>query len=104
MVLKLTGWRQKRYPLAVYAGRQKVWEGVTPVSLGYVHLPIDKPVVADQMTIRMLGPTTTSLQFGVMKELAGGQAGELDRAKSAPGKLDLRIVEAEFLESAFSAR
>ena len=95
--LKLTGWRQKCYPLAVYAGKKKLWEGVTTASLGYVHLPIAKPVPTDQLTIRMIGPTLTSQKFGTVKELAGGEAGILDRAKSAPGKLDLRIVEVDIL-------
>ncbi len=99
VVLKLTGWRQKCYPLSVWAGKKKIWEGVTPVSLGYVHLPIAQSVSTDRITIRMEGPTTTSLKFGVMKELAGGEAGELDRARSASGKLDLRIVEVELLEN-----
>jgi len=28
ITLKLTGWRTKCYPLAVYAGKKKVWEGI----------------------------------------------------------------------------
>ncbi|MBQ8711774.1 MAG: DUF4982 domain-containing protein [Prevotella sp.] len=99
ITLKLTGWRQKCYPLEVYAGKKKVWEGITPASLGYVHLKIDKPVAAKDITIRMVAPVQDSSKFGVVKELAGGVANELDRVKSAKGKVELRIVEVDLLES-----
>ena len=100
VVLKLTGWRQKSYPLEVYAGKKKVWEGVTPASLGYVHLTIDKPVAAKDLTIRMVAPVQDSNKFGLVKELAGGVANEMDRIKTAKGKVELRIVEADLLEAA----
>ncbi len=98
VVLKLTGWRQKCYPLEVYAGKQKVWEGITPATLGYVHLNIEKPVAANELTIKMVGPAQNSNRFGQVKELAGGATGELDRVKTAKGKVELRIVEVDLLE------
>ena len=98
VVLKLTGWRSKCYPLAVYAGKQKLWEGLTYATLGYVHIPIAKPVVTKQLTIRMLGPAQNSTAFGEIKELAGGNTGELDRIRMADGEVKLRIVEVEFHE------
>ncbi len=98
ITLKLTGWRQKRYPLEVYAGKKKVWEGITPATLGYVHLSIPQPVAAKELTIKMVGPSQDSSKFGQVKELAGGVANELDRMKSAPGKTELRIVEIDLLE------
>ena len=99
IALKLTGWRQKSYPLEVYAGKKKVWEGITPATLGYVHLKIDKLVPARDITIRMVAPVQDSSKFGQVKELAGGVANELDRAKTAKGKVELRIVEVDLLES-----
>ena len=103
ITLKLTGWRNKCYPLAVFAhtakGKKKIWEGITPASLGYVHLHIDKPIAAAKYTIKMVAPVQDSTLFGDTKELAGGNAGELDRVKSQKGKLDLRIVEADFMRS-----
>ena len=98
MTLKLTGWRQKCYPLEVYAGKVKVWEGITPASLGYVHITIDKPVAARELTVRMVGPAQDSSRFGLVKELAGGVANEMDRMKTAKGKTELRIVEVDILE------
>ncbi len=100
MTLKLTGWRQKCYPLEVYAGKKKVWEGITPASLGYVHISIPQPVAAKDLTIRMVAPVQDSRKFGYVKELAGGVANELDRMKSAKGKVELRIVEVDLLENA----
>ena len=99
ITMKLTGWRQKSYPLEVYAGKKKVWEGLTPATLGYVHLTIDKPVAAKDITIRMVAPVQTSTKFGLVKELAGGVANEMDRIKSAKGKVELRIVEIDLLET-----
>ena len=100
ITLKLTGWRQKCYPLEVYAGKKKVWAGITPATLGYAHITIDKPVAANELTIRMVGPAQDSKKFGLVKELAGGVANEMDRMMSAKGKTELRIVETDLLEKA----
>ena len=96
VVLKLTSWRNKCYPLAVYAGKKKLWEGITYATLGYVHIPIATPVTTDQITLRMLGPVQNSSAFGEIKELAGGATGELDRVRTSKGEVKLRIVEVEF--------
>ncbi|MBP5339689.1 MAG: DUF4982 domain-containing protein [Prevotella sp.] len=99
ITLKLRGWRQKCYPIEVYAGKKKVWEGITPATLGYVHLKIEQPVAAKELTIKMVGPAQDSKKFGTVKELAGGVANEMDRMKSAQGKTELRIVEADLMEN-----
>jgi len=98
ITMKLTGWRSKCYPLEVYAGKEKVWEGVTPATLGYAHLSIEKPIAARDITIRMVGPAQDSKKFGDTKELAGGVANAMDRMKSSKGKTELRIVEVDLLE------
>ena len=98
ITLKLTGWRQKCYPLEVYTGKKKVWEGITPATLGYVHISIAQPVAAKELTIKMVGPAQDSSKFGNTKELAGGVANEMDRMKSEKGKTELRIVEADLME------
>jgi len=98
LTLKLSGWRQKCYPLEVYAGKQKVWEGITPATLGYAHIRIAHPVPSDRLTIRMVGPSQQSNKFGQVTELAGGVANEFDRVKTAKGKTELRIVEVDILE------
>lgn len=98
IVVKMTGWRNKCYPLAIYAGKKKLWEGLTYATLGYVHIPITVPVKTNQLTIRMIGPVQNSMAFGETKELAGGNASELDRIASAKGKVELRIVEIDLLK------
>lgn len=101
--LKLAGWRNNRYPLEVYAGDSLVWKGVTPTSLGYVHLEITAPVKSDTFTIRIADssePTQGNAKDTdvVPTELGGGQANELDRTTSRSTQ-SLRIVEAEFLQT-----
>lgn len=98
IAIKLTGWRNKVYPLQVFAGKKKVWEGLTYPTLGYVHIHIDKPVTASDLTIKMIAPSTDSSKYGDVKELAGGKANELDRFVSAKGKVELRIVEVDLLK------
>src|SRR5690606_22207094 len=38
VVLKLAGWRSKKYPVRILIDNKNVFEGVTPTSLGYVTL------------------------------------------------------------------
>lgn len=98
--IKLTGWRQRSYPLEVYAGNTLIWSGNTEKSLGYVHLLIDKPVRSDLITIKLKGATVDSDAFGQIIEVAEAQAGKLDLLDSKKKKKnELRIVEIEFLET-----
>ena len=99
--LKLTGWRQRSYPVEVFADGKLVWKGNTPKSLGYVSLEIENPVEAKTYTIRQIGSASDKDEFGQITELAGGPATELDLYKSAGGdkvKGELRIVEIDFLK------
>ena len=99
--LKLTGWRQRSYPLEVYADDKLVWKGNTDKSLGYISLFITEPVKAKRYTIKQVGTATDKDEFGQITELAGGPATELDLYKT-PGsekvKGELRIVEIDFLK------
>lgn len=100
--LKLTGWRKRSYPLEVYAGKQLVWKGNTDMSLGYVHLNIDNPVLASQMTIKLAGTSQEKEAFGAIVELAAPVNKELDLYKAKDGDKvnhELRIVEVEFKEN-----
>lgn len=100
--VKLTGWRQRSYPLEVYAGDTLVWSGNTDRSLGYVHLNIEHPVLSDTYTIRLKGAADDSDAFGQIVEVVEPKAGELDLFKAEGGdktNSELRIVEIEFLET-----
>ncbi|EOS01153.1 hypothetical protein C799_03007 [Bacteroides thetaiotaomicron dnLKV9] len=99
--IKLTGWRQRSYPLEIFAGDELIWSGNTQRSLGYVHLPV-KPVRTNTITIRLKGATHDADAFGQIIEVVEPQAGELDLFKAEGGDKtnnELRIVEVEFLET-----
>ena len=99
--IKLTGWRLRSYPLEIYAGKQLIWSGETPRSLGYVHLKPTKSVKTGEVTIRLKGAGKDKDAFGGIVEVAEPAAGELDLFKARNGgetKSELRIVEVEFLE------
>ncbi|MDE7347069.1 MAG: DUF4982 domain-containing protein [Muribaculaceae bacterium] len=99
--IKLTGWRQRSYPLEIYAGDDLIWSGDTDRSLGYVHLKT-KPVRSREITIRLKGSTADSDAFGQIVEVVEPAAGELDLFKAKNGDKqgnELRIVEVNFLEN-----
>jgi hypothetical protein len=99
--VKLTGWRQRSYPIEVYAGDELVWSGDTERSLGYVHLNL-KPVLSRFITIRLKGSAEDNDAFGQIVEVVEPKAGELDLFKAKGGDKtnhELRIVEIEFLET-----
>ncbi|MCR4994563.1 MAG: DUF4982 domain-containing protein [Bacteroidales bacterium] len=95
VVLKLSGWRSKCYPLAVYAEGEKVWEGITPATLGYVHIQINKPRKSKELTIRMVAPVTDSSAFRQVTELAGGAANDSAQFQDTGETVCLSIIEAE---------
>lgn len=99
--MKLTGWRLRSYPLEIFAGNELIWSGETEKSLGYVHLNV-KPVLTDEITIRLKGAGKDGDAFGQIVEVAAPAAGELDLYKVKDGdktNYELRIVEIEFKEN-----
>ena len=102
LVIKLTGWRKREYPLQIFADSTLVWEGKTPASLGYVHLPLKPVPNATSITIRLKGSAADSELFSNVKELAAPVANELDLFKAKDGdkvRSELRIVEVDFLQN-----
>ena len=101
VVMKLTGWRKREYPLQIFADNTLVWEGKTPVSLGYVHLPLAPAAPARTITIRLRGEASDSDSFGSITELTAPVANELDLFKVKDGdkvRHELRIVECDLLQ------
>ena len=99
--IKLTGWRQRSYPLEIYAGNELVWSGETERSLGYVHLQV-KPIMTRDITVRLKGSNVDKDAFGAIVELVEPVAGELDLFKAENGEqvnFELRIIEIEFKET-----
>lgn len=100
--MKLTGWRLRSYPIEIYAGKQLIWSGETPRSLGYIHLTPTKSVKTNEITIRLKGAGKDSDAFSGIVEVAEPAAGELDLFKAKGGdapKSELRIVEVDFISS-----
>lgn len=96
-VLKLNGWRRRSYPISIFVDNQKVFEGETPRSLGYVTLNLE-PTVGSKIRIELTGATTDEDRFNIV-EITGkvDQAG-LDSEKKEQ-RVYLRILEAEFYHS-----
>ncbi len=93
--MKLSGFRSTSYPLIIYADGKKVWEGWTPKTLGYVHLPLKDAPAAKEYHIRMVGKSTTKDAFGDVQEL---DSRNNDKALTGKGA-SLKIVEIEFLKN-----
>lgn len=92
--VKMKGFRSTTYPIAVYAGDVKVWEGWTPKALSYIHIPITGAPETDVYTIRSLGASTTKDAFGAVQELDSS-----NNEKMADGNNALKIIEIEFLKN-----
>lgn len=87
--------------LMQYAGDELIWSGETEKSLGYIHLNV-KPVLTNEITIRLKGASKEGDGFGQIVEVAAPAAGELDLFKAKNGDKtnhELRIVEIEFKEN-----
>jgi hypothetical protein len=94
VVLKLTGWRERRYPLRIDVDGQEAWRGVTPTSLGYVTLPL-KPVLGRTVRVTLEGRAEEG--GGMRLTEVANQANTATGARSVPAST-LSIVEAEFYE------
>ncbi len=101
VVVKLTGWRMRSYPLEIRVDGQLVYKDETPKSLGYVTLPL-KSVQGREVTVQLTGSALEQEAFGQVVELSEeGKNQELDLFKAPNGDQvngELRIVEIEFYE------
>lgn len=98
VVMKLTGWRSRSYPLTVSIDGKEVWKGNTARSLGYVTLPIT-PTKGKTITVRLTGDSKEKDAFENMIEVTGTKQLDLyNDPNAANSKGQLRIVEIEFYE------
>lgn len=92
VVVKLMSWRNRSYPIRVTVDGQEVFAGDTPISLGYVHLPL-RPAAGSHLRIEMTAPARG--QDGItIKELGNAR----DPAASGVGLRNaetLSIAEVE---------
>lgn len=91
--MKMTGFRTTSYPIAVYAGDVKVWEGMTPKGLGYVHLPLRDCPASRKYTVRLTGVSKAKDAFAGVRELDSS-----NDEKAVRGSRSLKIIEVEFLK------
>jgi beta-galactosidase len=98
--LRLSGWRERSYPIRITVDGQEVFAGDTPKSLGYVTLPL-RPVHGSSVRIELTGPTVDSdaLKLTEVDANAVPDTG----ANRAPRGV-LSIIEAEFYEPAKAPR
>ncbi len=96
VVVKLSGWRSKKYPLRISIDGKKVFEGLTNLSLGYS--TIDFPATkGKKVKIELVGDTNESNAINLV-EITGkvDKAGVNDKEDSSQR---LPIVEIEFYEA-----
>jgi len=55
LVIKLMSWRNRSYPIRITVDGTEVFAELTPVSLGYVHLPL-KPMMGTRLRIQLTAP------------------------------------------------
>ena len=94
--MKLSDWRNRSYPLEIYAGDTLIWSGDTEKSLGYIHLYV-KPVQTHEITIRLKGASKEGDAFGQIVELAAENKPN-KKQNNSKAQHRLRIVEIEFKE------
>jgi hypothetical protein len=92
--LKLTGWRERSYPLRVFVDGEQVYQGVTPKSLGYVVLPLT-PRKGSSVRIALDGAADDK---GAIKLSEVANQANVDTGSKGLSKGALSIVEAEFYE------
>jgi beta-galactosidase len=94
IALKLTGWRERSYPLRITVDGEEVYAGVTPKNLGYVTLPL-KPRMGSTVRIALDGKVD---EAGAIKLTEVANQANVDTGSKAVSKSALSIVEAEFYE------
>ncbi len=92
IALKLSGWRERSYPLRVFVDDALVYEGLTPKSLGYVTLPL-KPHAGTAVRIELNGVADERNAIK-LTEVANQSIADTGANQTAKGVLS--IVEAEF--------
>lgn len=98
IVLKLTGWRSKTYPIRILADGKEIFKGTTTQSLGYITLATE-PVLAEKITIELIGANTEKDNFSKIVEVDPTKELDLYKDKtSVDATGQLRIVEIEFYE------
>jgi beta-galactosidase len=92
IVLKLSGWRERSYPLRVTVDGEEVFSGMTPKSLGYVTLPL-KPHRGGSVKVELNGVADEN---NLIKLTEVANQAIVDTGANQTPKGVLSIVEIEF--------
>jgi beta-galactosidase len=98
VVLKLSSWRNKRYPLRITIDGKEVWKGDTEQTLGYYTIRFE-PTKGKTLKIELTGAGQSKDGFDIVE--VTGQKDQSAAAKDSKGTLS--IVEAEIYEPAAMA-
>jgi beta-galactosidase len=95
VTMKLSGWRQRSYPLRIMVDGQEVYRGRTPLSLGYVTLPL-KPVTGKIVKVELVDAAQVGdgFNFTELQNQANASTGD-----ERQGRGTLSIVEIELYEN-----
>ena len=94
---KLTGWRQRSYPIRITLDGEEIYRGPTPKGLGYVTLPL-KPATGRTLKIELIDTSANKDAFNIVE--LGNQKENASTGADKIGNGTLSIVEAEFYEPA----
>jgi beta-galactosidase len=94
--MKLSGWRERRYPILISIEGEEVFRGLTPRSLGYVTFPL-KPCRGKNVKVELIGTSVAQDAYNI-KELENQKNASAGDEGQESGTLS--IVEIEFFEPA----
>ncbi len=103
VVLKLSGWRSRRYPIRIVVDDKEVFKDTTSRSLGYITIPFE-PVSGKVVSIELIGTNVEKDAFENIVEISGQKELDLYREPPLDYSGQLRIVEAEFYENTAPVR
>jgi hypothetical protein len=97
VVMKLTGWRSRRYPIRILVDDKEVFKDTTSLSLGYITIPFE-PVSGKFVAIELIGTHFEKDAYENIVEISGQDELDLYHEPSGDYSGQLRIVEIEFYE------
>ncbi len=87
LVLKLTSFRVRRYPIIVTLDGETIYQGITPTSLGYITLQLAAKHPGTHLRIQLTGPPIDVREAHELVELNG----HVDQPASG-GKVELPVL------------
>ncbi|MFG6686711.1 sugar-binding domain-containing protein [Mariniflexile sp. HNIBRBA6329] len=95
VVLKLSGWRSRKYPIRILVDNQVVFEGTTALSLGYITLDV-KPTKGKVVKMELMGSTEDSDAMNLVEITGKVDSAGLDGSNASTQQFP--IIEVEFYQ------